>query len=296
MTVRQTQLLKSADLARAVGVDVTVASEVGQHTGSFKFRAAYHLASNVPNAHVITASSGNFGQALAYACKLLGKRCTVVMPTTSAKVKIAAVRGHGATVELVDTRVTPRAVRVAELAAQDPEAYVASAYDDPFVIAGNASLGRELAAGEFDVVVAPVGGGGLTAGIISGLREAGSPTRVIGAEPLLGNDAARSLRAGHVVANEQEPATIADGARTVSLGKHNWAILEQGLAGIVEVPEEAIARGVRLLKDAGLRVEPTGALAIAALLVDPDRFAGARVCVVASGGNVDDEVYDALVQ
>ncbi|MDB5101876.1 MAG: pyridoxal-5-phosphate-dependent protein beta subunit [Cyanobacteria bacterium RYN_339] len=297
MTVLATTLLRPAGLARALGLDVVIASETGQHTGSFKFRAAYNLASSVPNAHVITASSGNFGQALAYACKLLGKRCTVVMPTTSAKVKIAAVRGHGATVELVDTTVVPRAVRVAELAAQDPAAYVASAYDDPYVIAGNASLGRELAAEGFDVVVAPVGGGGLTAGIIVGLREAGASTSVVGAEPLLANDAARSLAAGYVVANEQEPGTMADGARTVSLGKHNWEVLKTGLAGIVEVPEEAIARGVRLLREhTGLRVEPTGALAIAALLVDPDRFAGARVCAVASGGNVDDEVYDALVR
>jgi threonine dehydratase len=289
MTIRQTNLI------RCDALDVVVADETGQHTGSFKFRAAYNLASSVPNPHVITASSGNFGQALAYACKLLGKRCTVVMPTTSARVKIAAVRGHGATVELVDTTVTPRAVKVAELAGLHPEAYVASAYDDPFVIAGNASLGRELAPQGFDIVVAPVGGGGLTAGIITGLREAGAATRVIGAEPLVANDAARSLAAGRIIANEQEPGTIADGARTVSLGRHNWAVLQQGIAGIVEVPEEAIARGVRLLREhAGLRVEPTGALAIAALLVAPDRFAGARVCCVASGGNVDDEVYDAI--
>jgi threonine dehydratase len=292
MTIRTTRLLP----LQAEGLDVTLIDETGQHTGSFKFRAAYHLATSVPNPHVITASSGNFGQALAYACKLTGKRCTVVMPTTSAKVKIAAVKGHGAEVVLVDTTVTPRAVKVAELAAQHPEAYVASAYDDPFVIAGNASLGRELAPLGLDVVVAPVGGGGLTAGIVTGLREAGAATRVVGAEPLLGNDAARSLAAGHIIVNEQEPRTMADGARTVSLGKHNWAVLQTGLEGIVEVPEEAIARGVRLLKQAlDLRVEPTGALAIAAVLVAPDRFRGLRVGCVASGGNVDDEVYDAIV-
>lgn len=293
MTIRTTRLLP----LQAAGLEITLIDETGQHTGSFKFRAAYHLAVQVPNPHVITASSGNFGQALAYACKLTGKRCTVVMPTTSARVKVAAVKGHGAEVVLVDTTVTPRAVKVAELAAQHPEAYVASAYDDPFVIAGNASLGRELAPLGLDLVVAPVGGGGLTAGIVTGLREAGAGTRVVGAEPLLGNDAARSLAAGRIIANEQEPPTLADGARTVSLGRHNWAVLQTGLDGIVEVPEEAIRRGVRLLKDAlGLRVEPTGALAIAAVLVAPDRFRGARVGCVASGGNVDDEVYDAIVR
>jgi threonine dehydratase len=288
MTIRPTQLI---DLD-----GFTLASEVGQHTGSFKFRAAYHVAVNVPQDLIITASSGNFGQALAYACKLLGKRCIVVMPTTSARVKIAAVQGHDARVELVDTRRQSRAARVAELAAENPAAYVASAYDDPLVIAGNASLGRELAVHGFDLVIAPVGGGGLSAGIVTGLREAGSSTRVVGAEPLLANDAARSLAAGRIIVNETEPATMADGARTVSLGQHNWEVLREGLEGIVEVPEEAIARGVRLLRDqANLRVEPTGALAVAALLVAPDRFAGRRICCVASGGNVDEEVYASIV-
>lgn len=290
--VRPTRYLTLPDLIP--GGELTVASEVGQETGSFKFRAAYHLASHVPQDLVITASSGNFGQALAYACKLLGKRCIVVMPTTSARVKIAAVRGHGATVELVDTTVTPRAAKVAELAAQHPGAYVASAYDDPLVIAGNASLGRELSERALDIVVAPVGGGGLSAGIVVGLRDAGAQTRVIGAEPALANDAARSLAAGRIIVNEQEPGTMADGARTVSLGQHNWAILQTGLAGIIEVPEDLIARGVRTLAALGLRVEPTGAVALGAVLLDPERFRGQRVCCVASGGNVDDEVYAAI--
>lgn len=222
--VRPTQFLQSPALALALGVDLTVASEIGQHTGSFKFRAAYHLASQVPQELIITASSGNFGAALAYACKLLGKRCLVVMPVTSAKVKLNAVASQGATIELVDTQVTPRAVRVAELAAAHPEAYVASAFDDPWVIAGNASLGHELAAitPAFDIVVAPLGGGGLAAGIVTGLQAAGSRAIVLGAEPLEANDAARSLRAGVLIASDRESSTIADGARTLCLGRHNW--------------------------------------------------------------------------
>src|SRR5688572_4220068 len=102
--IRPTTIIKSQKLRDELGLDVTIASETFQHTGSFKFRAAYNLALNVPNDEVLTASSGNFGQALAYACKLLGKKCTVVMPETSAQVKIDGVRSFGATVDLVDVR------------------------------------------------------------------------------------------------------------------------------------------------------------------------------------------------
>src|SRR5207253_7813954 len=116
------------------------ASETFQYTGSFKFRAAYNLALRVVQNRIITASSGNFGQAMAYACGLLGKTCTVVMPNSSAQVKVDAVREYGGRVDLVDVRVKSRAERVKELAGEDPDAYVASGYDDPLVIEGNSSL------------------------------------------------------------------------------------------------------------------------------------------------------------
>lgn len=297
--VRPTTWVRPEAIARTSGLDITLACETGQHTGSFKFRAAYHVASSVPQPLIITASSGNFGQALAYACKLLGKGCIVVMPTTSAKVKIEAVKRHGGRVELVDTSVTPRAVRVAELAAEHPEAYVASAYDDPLVIEGNSTLGEEIAAHEpaFDVVVAPVGGGGLTAGIITGIQASGRAITVIGAEPAMANDAARSLREDRIVAHEKEPLTIADGARTVSLGRHNFPVLKAGMADIIEVSEAAIQDALkRLHAEAELCAEPTGALALGAVLSQPERFAGQRVCVVVSGGNVDPEVFEALTR
>ncbi len=295
---RPTTFIEPARLGRSLGVRLTLASETFQHTGSFKFRAAYNLAAQVAQRQIITASSGNFGQAMAYACSLLGKSCIVVMPADSARVKVEAVREYGGEADLVEVRSKPRAQRVAELAAEHPQAFVASAYDDPLVIQGNATLGEELARRQpaFDWVIAPVGGGGLTSGIITGLLQAGSTARVIAAEPLLGNDAARSLRAGHIVRNETEPKTLADGARTVSLGEHNWAVLRQHLSGIVEVPEEHIAQAVRLLFSiANLKAEPTGALSVAALLTEPDRFREQSVCCVVSGGNVDPSVYRELL-
>jgi threonine dehydratase len=295
---RPTTLIEAPRLAARLGVRLVIATETFQHTGSFKFRAAYNVVSQVSERKIIAASSGNFGQAIAYACRLLGKSCTIVMPATSARVKIEAVREHGGMVDLIDIKAKGRAARVAELAAENPDAYIASAFDDPLVIEGNASLGAELGAMQepLDYVIAPVGGGGLTSGLIKGLRDAGSSARVIGAEPLTANDAARSLRAGHIVLNDNEPQTIADGARTVSVGQHNWPILKDGLASIVEVPEANITEGVRLLFAlANLKAEPTGALAIGALLTDTETFRDARVCCVISGGNVDADVYRAIL-
>ena len=299
--VRPTTLIFSERLNDHIGVAVTLASETFQHTGSFKFRAAYSVASQVTNQHLLTASSGNFGQALAYSCRLLGKRCTVVMPVTSAQVKIDAVRSHGAEVELLDVTVKTRTERLAELGQEFPDAYAASPYDDALVISGNATLAQELLSSgtEFGAVLAPVGGGGLTAGLVSGFREAGSSTAVYGAEPLMANDAARSLRAGRLIPNESEPQTLADGARTLGLGQLNWEILKDGLAGIIEVPEENIVEAVRLLYSlANLKAEPTGALTLGAVLTAPEQFKqfkGKRICCVVSGGNVDPAVYTEIL-
>src|SRR5262245_4115491 len=144
--VRPTTVIEAPRLSKKLGLEVTLVSETFQHTGSFKFRAAYNVASKVSHKLIITASSGNFGQALAYACQLLGKSCMVVMPDASAQVKIEAVREYGGTVDLIDTRTKSRSARVRELGSAHPEAYLASAYDDPLVIEGNASLGEEIAA------------------------------------------------------------------------------------------------------------------------------------------------------
>ena len=294
--IRPTTFIESEKLRSRLGLDVTIASETFQHTGSFKFRAAYNLASSVTNDELLTASSGNFGQALAYASKLTGKKCTVVMPETSAKVKIDAVRGYGATVDLIDTKKISRNDRVAQLAAEMPDAYFASPYDDRFVIDGNSTLGNELAFEDFDVVISPIGGGGLISGLITGLHRHMKPTVVYGAEPLLGNDAARSLRSGQIVRNETEPTTLADGARTISLGNLNWPIIREGVADVIEVSEENIAEAVRMhFGLANLKCEPTGALSLGALLERPDEFRDKRVCVVVSGGNVDGEVYRSIL-
>ncbi len=303
--IRPTTIVRSAKLVDHLGLDVTIVTETFQHTGSFKFRAAYNLALNVPNDKLLTASSGNFGQALAYACKLLDKKCTVVMPRSSAQVKIEAVRNFGAVVDLIETNAVGRSERVEQLLDDMPDAYVASPYDDRLVIDGNATLGAEIALLNFDAVIVPVGGGGLISGVIQALSEpeaatTGSPypsaPDIFGAEPILANDAARSFRSGTLVANEHEPMTVADGARTLSLGKLNWPIIKNGASDLIEVSEEKIAEAVRLYFSlANLKTEPTAALSLGAVLENKTRFRDKKVGLIVSGGNVDPEIYRSIL-
>jgi threonine dehydratase len=281
-------------LDELVGAEVLIASETFQYTGSFKFRAAYSAALRSPASRLLAASSGNFGQALAYAASLMKKEAIIVMPDNSAAVKVESVKRFGGQVELVETKKVSRAQRVSELAAQYSDAQVLSAYDHDDVIAGNSTLGAEIAerAPSYDAVIVPIGGGGLSAGLITGLKQSGSSMQVYGAEPLLANDAKRSLDAGAIIVNEREPQTIADGARTVSLGERNWPILRDGIKGILEVKEEEIENSVRLLFNlANLKAEPTGGLALGAAIANKQLFQGKRVVCIVSGGNVDTEVF-----
>lgn len=295
--VRPTCFLPAPALSRQLQCEIVIASETFQHTGSFKFRAAYNLLSSTPHKHVIAASSGNFGQAVAYTCSLLGKTCTIVMPDTSAGVKIEAVRAYGGEVDLIDVRKISRAERVNQLIAQRDDSFQAQAYDDYRVVAGNSTLGKEIFdANTFDVVIVPVGGGGLSSGLVVARDYLNLSTSIIGAEPVLGDDAAQSLHAGQLLRNEQEPATIADGARTLSLGKINWEILKQGLTDIIRVPDDITISALKYyFRYLNLKVEPTGALALGALLAQPERFQGKHVCCIVSGGNVDPSVYAHLL-
>jgi threonine dehydratase len=292
-------------LDRALGADVTLASETLQITGSFKFRAAFNLIRSVPNDEVVTWSSGNFGQAAAYDCMLLGKKCTVIMPDNASKTKQSAIRAYGAAVELVDVHKVSRAERAVQMMQEKPDAFFAPPYDHYKVVAGNSTLGREIFETLYlnkpederiEKVICPIGGGGLISGIIVARDILAPEIEIIGAEPLLGNDAAQSLREGRLVALPQEPATIADGTRTLSVGKINWEIISRGIKRIVEVPEDKIAEGLRTLYAyANLKVEPTGALSTGAALTEPELVTGKRVCLIVSGGNVDVEVYTRVL-
>jgi threonine dehydratase len=294
--IRPTTIIRSSKLNDRLGLDLTIASETFQHTGSFKFRAAYNVVLNNANDEFIGVSSGNFGQALAYACKLLKRKCTVIMPDNSASVKVDAVRSFGADADLINVREVSRAERLRQLADERPDAYLASAYDDEFVVEGNATLGDELGEMGFDSIIVPVGGGGLISGVIRSLCRNGKSTEIYGAEPAMANDVARSFRAGELIANESEPQTIADGARTVSAGKINWPIIRDGVRDVLEVSETQIVESVKLYFEyANLKSEPTSGLSLGTVIANRNLFDNKKVCIVVTGGNVDPALYAKIL-
>ena len=292
-----THIIQGTHLNELADCEIYLISELCQVTGSFKFRAAWNVVNQVDAPGFVAASSGNFGQALACAAKMINRKCTIVMPNTAARVKVEAVRSYGAIVDLVDVSIVSREERVLELSKSLPDYYVCSAYDNQYVISGSASLGTELAESvpDIDAIIVPVGGGGLSSGIISGLRSKDVDISVWGAEPAIANDAARSLRNGILISNDQEPDTLADGARTISLGRLNFDILSSEMSGIIEVDESLIPVAMKHLHQCALRVEPTGALSVAALFAEQKRFVGMKIGCVLSGGNVDDDLYSGLV-
>lgn len=299
LTPRATTFVTSPRLNEQLGVDVTFASETLQYTGSFKFRGAFNVARRTPNPHIIAASSGNFGQALAFACRLHGKRCTIVMPHDAAQVKVEAVRAYGAEVDFVDTKLKPRAARVAELLVMHPDAAQALPSDGELMLSGNETLGAEILthAPAFDTVVAPIGSGGVVVGLIRAARRLDREVTILAAEPLVANDVARSLREDRLIRLTSEPVTLADGVRVLGLSEENWAIVRAGCHGAIEVEEERIAEATRLLFAlANLKAEPTGALSFGAVLSAPAQFVGRRVCCVVTGGNVDPAVYIRILQ
>ncbi len=294
--IRPTTILEPEKLRSLLGLDLVVISETFQHTGSFKFRAAYNVVLNRPESEFVGVSSGNFGQALAYACKLLDRRCTVIMPHNSSKVKVDAVRAYGAAADLINVNEVSRVERLEQLRRERPDAYMASAFDDRLVIEGNSSLGDELVGIGLDAVVVPIGGGGLISGTVEAFERAKKPIEIIGAEPAMANDAARSLKAGRIIQNDVEPQTVADGTRTLSVGQHNFPVIQRGVKEILEVSEEKIVAGLKLyFSHANLKCEPTGALSLGAVLQDPDRFREKRIGVIVSGGNVDADLYARLL-
>lgn len=294
--IRPTTIIRPEKLRTLLSLDLVVITETFQHTGSFKLRAAYNVVLNRPETEFVGVSSGNFGQALAYACKLLGRKCTVIMPHNSSKVKVDAVRSFGAEADLINVNEVSRVERLEQLREERPDAYMASAFDDRLVIDGNSSLGDELIDLGLDAIVVPIGGGGLISGTIEAFERANRPIEIIGAEPLMANDAARSLKAGHIIPNELEPQTVADGTRTLSVGNLTFPIIQRGVSSILEVSEEKIVEGVRLyFEHANLKCEPTGALSLSAVLQYPEQFRDKRVGVVVSGGNVDPTLYSQLL-
>jgi threonine dehydratase len=263
-----------------------------QRAGAFKFRGAYNaiaaLGDTQKRRGVITYSSGNHAQAMALAGQLLGVKVLVIMPSDAPAMKVAATRGYDAEVVFYDRFTEDREAIGRERAAAGGLTLIPP-YDHVDVIAGQGTAARELfeEVGALDMVLAPLGGGGLLAGCALTAAALSPGCRVIGVEPEAGNDGQQSFRKGEVV-RIPVPKTIADGAMTTYLGAHTFAVIRQAVADVVTVSDAALVDTMRFfLERMKIVVEPTGCLAAAAALTGVIPCAGQRVGIVLSGGNID---------
>jgi threonine dehydratase len=275
-----------------------------QPIGSFKLRGAYNkvaqLSADERRRGVITYSSGNHAQGVAYAARALGCKAVIAMPSSAPQVKRDATAALGAEIVLVGPASTERKARAEALASEHGYTMIPP-YDDLAIIAGQGTCGLEILEDlpDVDLVLAPVSGGGLLSGIAAAIKQSRPEVRVYGVEPELAADAAESLRTGRLAtwSAEQTTRTLADGLRTQRLGELNFAHLRRFLDGIVTVSEDDILAAMRrILFGARLVSEPSGAAAPAALLFRAEELPPFRQAVaVLSGGNVEAAVLRQIL-
>jgi len=288
----RTPVLTSSTIDARTGARVFFKCENFQRMGAFKFRGALNtlsqLSAEEARRGVITYSSGNHAQAVALAGRLLGIRATIVMPADAPRVKLEATRGYGAEVVTYDPASASRETIARGLAAERGLTVIPP-FDDPRVIAGQGTAAKELfeEAGPLDLLLVPCGGGGLLSGCALAARALAPQCRVVGVEPAAGDDAVRSFRSG-TLQRVHNPDTIADGARTESLGQLTFPLVRALVADMTSVDDAALLRAMFFLWERmKIVVEPTGALGACALLEGTVDARGRRVGVLLSGGNVD---------
>jgi threonine dehydratase len=282
-----------------------VKAEGLQPIGSFKLRGAFNKIAQLPAAArvhgVITYSSGNHAQGVAYAARAIGVKAVIVMPSNAPQVKVKATAALGAEIVTVGPSSSERKARAEELAAEFGYVIVPP-YDDREIIAGQGSCGLEIVADrpEVDLILAPVGGGGLLSGVAAAVKLTRSGVRVVGVEPELASDAAQSFKSGAIVSftGEQTARTAADGLRTQSVGVLNFAHIQAYVDDIVTVNEAEIRETMRRMIFATRLVpEPSGAVALAAALFHSEQLPPSRETVaIMSGGNVESAVLRSVLE
>jgi threonine dehydratase len=291
--VHKTPVFYSRTFSELSGADVYLKAENLQKTGSFKVRGAFNKIQGVAGMKVIAASMGNHAQGVAYAAGILGKKARIVMPITSSIVKQEATEGYGAEVVLHGETFKD----ALEYARSQREYEFIHAYDDEAVIAGQGTIGLEIAedVGEIDFLLVPVGGGGLIAGISACYKSLSPDTRVIGVQTVSAPSAYRSFRAKKLT--EATPAaTIADGIAVGRVGEKAFQVMRSSVDDVILVDEEPIATAILLfLERKKLVVEGAGAVPLAALMENRERFRGKRVVLVISGGNIDFTLIDRII-
>ncbi|MBZ5629811.1 MAG: threonine/serine dehydratase [Acidobacteriia bacterium] len=265
-----------------------------QPIGSFKLRGAFNKIASLSDAErrngVISYSSGNHAQGVAYAARALGVSSVIVMPGNAPQIKIDSTRALGAEIVFVGPASSERKAKAEDLAREHGYVIIPP-YNDEKIIAGAGTAGLEILADlpDAETVLVPVGGGGLISGVAAALKLSGSTARIIGVEPELASDAQASFRSGHIVefSADQTSRTLADGLRTQSVGEINFAHIRRFVDDIVTVTESEILDAVRgLALDAKLVAEPSGAVTFAAFLFR-DLPAAQKTVALISGGNID---------
>jgi len=289
--IHRTPVLTSRYFNQRTGAELFFKCENFQKAGAFKARGAsnavFGLSEEQAARGVATHSSGNHGLCLSYAAGRRGIKATVVMPHTAPAAKKEAVRGYGGIVVECEPSTSSREAVFAEVVAQSGADFV-HPYNDPRVIQGQATCSKELVedVGGLDAVIAPIGGGGMVSGSCLTLSNIAPNTRIYAAEPHNADDAYRSFKAGHIIADDA-PNTVADGLK-VPLKDLTWHFVSNHVTDIFTVTEEAIVEAMYLCwQRMKIVMEPSSAVAVAALLKNPEVFAGKRVGVILTGGNVD---------
>ena len=294
-----TPLVETADLSRRAGQPVFLKCELWQPMGAFKLRGAWTAISRLsPEAKakgIITHSSGNHGQAVAFVAQRLGLRAVIVMPKTAPAVKVEGVRRYGGEILFTEAVSSARLQKAAELAAEEGLTMVAP-YDDPDIILGQSTCAYEVlqAHPEISTFLAPIGGGGMLAGTCVTVIHGRPDARVVGVEPEGAAKLTAALDAGHPVSLEKT-ASLADGLLPLSVGALTFEYIRQVVREAVRVTDEEIAAAVRYLwHEQGLRVEPSGAVGVAALLAGKFR-PKTPTAILLTGGNVDPALFQKLV-
>jgi threo-3-hydroxy-L-aspartate ammonia-lyase len=293
----RTPVLTSRTVNEKTGAQIFFKCENFQRIGAFKFRGAYtalsQLSAEQKQRGVIAYSSGNHAQAIALAGKLLGVKATIVMPRAAPAIKIVATRGYGAEVILYEFGQESREA-VAEKIATERGLEVIPPFNHPGVIAGQGTAAKELIeeVGELDYLVVCVGGGGLISGCALAANALSPNCKIVGVEPELGDDATRSFHTKTLQTAPRANETIADGARTPSLGSITFPLILKHCHDFVTVSDDALMRTMRFLFERmKIVIEPTGALAAAAVLENKLNIAGKKVGVIISGGNTAPEFF-----
>ncbi|MGI8839364.1 MAG: threonine ammonia-lyase [Caulobacteraceae bacterium] len=296
-----TPLLESPALNERLGGRLLIKAETLQRAGAFKFRGAYNrlsrLTAEEKTRGVVAFSSGNHAQGVALAARLLHMPALIVMPADAPKVKAEATAGYGAEIRFYDRAHESREAIAAAIAAERG-ATVVPAFDDPFIVAGQGTVGLEIAdqakasGATIDLLIGPLGGGGLMAGTAVAIAARSPATQILGVEPEGFDDTRRSLKAGERRAAPPAPRSLCDALEAPMPGEITFPLLQAHLAGVLTVTDAEVAGAMRhafaVLK---LVVEPGGAVALAALLAGKIVLAGRTAAIVLSGGNVDPDLF-----